>query len=67
MCIVKKPKVAAAPAEKDPPILRNPYLDGVDALIASRAKGLRSLRIDRAGVQAPTTQALSGLNMPGSQ
>jgi hypothetical protein len=55
MCIIKKPKVAAAPAPKDPPVLRNPYLDGVDALIRSRSTGLRSLRIDRAGVQAPKT------------
>lgn len=29
MCLVKKPKVVAAPADKEPAIITNPYLDGL--------------------------------------
>lgn len=51
MCLTKRPKVVAAStvanADKDPPILRNPYLDGINPLILSRQKGVASLRIDR--------------------
>jgi hypothetical protein len=51
MCLVKTPKTVSAQqqadAKKDPAILRNPYLDGINPLILSRQKGLASLRIDR--------------------
>jgi len=47
MCIVKKPKaVAVNQPEKEAPVLRNPYLDGIDPVIRSRMTGLKSLRID---------------------
>lgn len=50
MCLIKKPKsVAVASAtEKEAPVLRNPYLDGIDPVIRSRMTGLKSLRIDAA-------------------
>lgn len=56
MCTAKKPKTAAPTVvtEKDLPILRNPYLDGANAFAA---RGVRSLRIDRASsgtTQTPT-------------
>jgi len=48
MCIVKKPKAVAvtADSDKDAPVLRNPYLDGIDPVIRSRMTGLKSLRVD---------------------
>lgn len=61
MCTAK-PKIVSAPTqgsatEKEPAILRNPYLDGLNPIIKARQGGVRSLRIDRlgAGVQMPTT------------
>jgi hypothetical protein len=44
---VKKPRQVAVQKEKDPPILRNPFLDGIDPILRARQTGLRSLRIDR--------------------
>ena len=52
MCLVKKPKVVA-PVEKDPAILRNPYLDGLDPIIRARSGGVRSLTIRRDGSPTP--------------
>lgn len=47
MCVSKSPKmVATTSTTKDPAILRNPYLDGIEAIRASTA-GLKSLRIER--------------------
>jgi hypothetical protein len=44
MCLIKAPKIARSSADdRDPPILRNPYLDGVDPLIRARQHGLKSL------------------------
>ena len=42
MCLVKKPKVVAAPADKEPAIITNPYLDGLPAIERARAGGVRS-------------------------
>lgn len=49
MCLVKKPKPVTVerPKEKDPQVLRNPYLDGLDPIIRARSGGLKALRIDR--------------------
>lgn len=51
MCFPKKPKAATAPAaaaEKTVPVLRNPYLDGIDPTLRAQQRGASSLRIDRA-------------------
>lgn len=59
MCLVKKPKVAAAPTDKDPAIITNPYLDGLPAIERARTGGVRSLTIPRgasgSASVAPTT------------
>ena len=50
MCIVKTPKVStadAAAAEKDPIVVRNPYLDGVGPAARAQRSGRSSLRIVR--------------------
>lgn len=48
MCLVKKPKVVAPTnTEKEAPILRNSYLDGIDPIIRSRSGGVRGLTIRR--------------------
>lgn len=54
MCLVKKPKPVAVNREdnRDLPILRNPFLDGIDPILRARQTGLRSLRIDRAAPAA---------------
>jgi hypothetical protein len=48
---VKTSKPVAAPTQADRdkplPVLRNPYLDGIDPLIKAQKTGARSLRIDR--------------------
>jgi hypothetical protein len=48
MCLVKKPKIPnSSDAKKDPPVLRNPYLDGMLGNIAAlRGSGRNALRID---------------------
>ena len=62
MCVVKTPKItqptAAATTDKPLPVMRNPYLDGIDPLIRSRQTGMSSLRIDRkpAGSSATITR-----------
>ncbi|WP_292077613.1 MULTISPECIES: hypothetical protein [Brevundimonas] len=49
MCsLFKKPKVVSAPVAADAPILRNPYLDGLDAVVRARQSGVRSLTIRKA-------------------
>ncbi|MFN3582787.1 hypothetical protein [Phenylobacterium sp.] len=35
------------PTDRPLPILRNPYLDGIDPIMRARSTGLRALRIDR--------------------
>jgi len=51
VCIVNTPKpvatTSAADRDKPLPVLRNPYLDGIDPLIKAQKTGTRSLRIDR--------------------
>jgi hypothetical protein len=48
MCVVKKPKPVSVSKDSTPvPVLRNPYLDGIDPITKARTTGLRSLRIDR--------------------
>lgn len=48
MCIIKQPKTVAVASteDKQAPVLRNPYLDGIDPVIRSRMTGLKSLRVD---------------------
>lgn len=56
MCIVSKPKVVqpTAAADKDPAILRNPWLDGLDPIIRARQGGVKSLTLRRGGSSANT-------------
>lgn len=70
MCIVKAPKVATP---KDPyvPVLRNPYLDGVDPLIKAKQVGVGSLRIDRTGgpsasIREPSLQIARSTRAPAN-
>ncbi|MEG2313510.1 hypothetical protein [Brevundimonas sp.] len=53
MCIGEKPKIAAPVAAKDPAILRNPYLDGLDPILRARSGGVRSLTLRRDGYRKP--------------
>lgn len=56
MCsLFKKPKVVSAPVAADAPILRNPYLDGLDAVVRARQGGVRSLTIRKATPGQATT------------
>lgn len=61
MCLVKKPKpvVVSKASDKPLPILRNPFLDGIDPILRARQTGVRSLRIDRGTSPAPTPSALA--------
>lgn len=57
MCsLFKKPKVVSAPQAAEPGVLRNPYLDGLDAVVRARSGGVRALTIRKAtpGAPAPT-------------
>jgi hypothetical protein len=51
MCLTKTPKIVSpsttAANDKPLPVLRNPFLDGIDPLIAARRTGTSGLRIDR--------------------
>lgn len=62
MCLIKKPKVVSQPtttADKEPPILRNPYLDGLDPIIRARRGGVSGLTIRRGQPSPlPTTPTL---------
>lgn len=52
MCIVKTPKVKSsttADKPKEPTVIRNPYLDGLDPATKALRRGRSSLRIERAG------------------
>ncbi|WP_343698855.1 hypothetical protein [Caulobacter sp.] len=52
MCLVKKPKsVAVTQTEKEPAVLRNPFLDGIDPIIRAQSTGLKSLRVDAASTK----------------
>lgn len=54
MCsLFKKPKVVSAPQAAEPGVLRNPYLDGLDAVVRARSGGVRSLTIRKATPGAP--------------
>ncbi len=75
MCIVKTPKVQASSAtdNKPLPILRNPFLDGIDQSLNSLRIGRNQLRIDRttngpAVSVAPDPNALgaNGVRIPTS-
>jgi hypothetical protein len=56
VCIVKTPKVntSSTTKEKDPAIIRNPFLDGVDPTMKSLRTGRSALRIERTGVAGAT-------------
>lgn len=51
MCLTKTPRIVSpttsAANDKPLPVLRNPFLDGIDPLIQARRTGTGSLRIDR--------------------
>ncbi|WP_406853365.1 hypothetical protein WEU32_06925 [Brevundimonas sp. BH3] len=47
MCMMKKPKVVSAPAQKEAGILRNPYLDGIDPILRAQRGGVKGLTIRR--------------------
>lgn len=50
MCVTPrkpKPVTVERAADKPLPILRNPYLDGMDPAIRANQLGVRALRIDR--------------------
>lgn len=72
MCTAK-PKVPKAEKPKDPAIIRNQYLDGVDPLFRSLRLGRSALRIERTGVagsvpppvSAPTTPTAPTLPIGG--
>lgn len=51
MCLVKKPKVvqSATAENKEAPVLRNPYLDGLPSILRARRGGVQSLTIRRGG------------------
>ena len=51
MCLVKKPKVVQSTTaeNKDAPVLRNPYLDGLPSVLRARRGGVQSLTIRRGG------------------
>lgn len=61
MCLVKKPKVVQSTTaeNKDAPVLRNPYLDGLPSVLRARRGGVQSLTIRRGGASGtantPTT------------
>lgn len=57
MCLAKGPKVvqASAASDKPVPVLRNPYLDGIDPIIRARSMGTRSMRIDRGSASTART------------
>lgn len=60
MCIVPKaPKIPSTAAKvKDPAIIRNPILDGMDPITKALRKGRSSLRIERAApVERPVAPA----------
>lgn len=58
MCIFGAPKPPTAP---DPPILRNPYLDGGAAIRRAQSGGVGSLTIQRGATPAPTPATASPL------
>lgn len=70
MCLVKKPKVVAAPADKEPAIITNPYLDGLPAIERARTGGVRSLTIPRGASGtasvAPTTPRTPTIPAPST-
>jgi len=61
VCVVKTPKVAAGSEKpKEPTIIRNPFLDGLNPETKALRKGRSTLRIERAGgrgVQSPPATA----------
>lgn len=65
MCIVKTPAKIAAKTASDTalPVLRNPFLDGLDPILRSRSTGVRSLRIDR-GVKPVRPPAVAPAGLP---
>lgn len=66
MCLVSTPKATKVDKdEKNVPILRNPFLDGMSATIKAGQSGTRSLRIDRAapGTTSAPLQASPGTSL----
>lgn len=51
MCLVKTPKVvqSSSAENKEAPVLRNPYLDGLPSILRARRGGVQSLTIRRGG------------------
>jgi hypothetical protein len=56
MCIVKAPKTVAN-VEKNPAIIRNPYLDGLDPASKALRTGRSALRIERRAPGDPAKPA----------
>lgn len=68
MCGIPKPKIVQPEAAKpkDPAIIRNAYLDGIDPVTRSKRTGRSSLRIDKGSPRkgVPTTPAPSNPTKP---
>jgi hypothetical protein len=56
MCLVKTPKVET-PKEKEPTIIRNPYLDGADPVMRAQRSGRSGLKIERGVAGSPLATA----------
>lgn len=66
MCLVKKPKIkTSADDQKDPPVLRNPILDGMLGNIAAIRGGRNALRIDLANPLAIPAGGGTGTGVGG--
>lgn len=57
MCIVKTPSVVPTTPGKEPAIIRNPYLDGLDPAAKSLRVGRSALRIERRAPGDPAKPA----------
>lgn len=66
MCVVKKPKIPTSPDDnKDLPILRNPFLDGMLGNIAALRNGRNSLRIPLNPLGIPVGGGVGGGGVSG--
>lgn len=57
MCVVSSPKMPAQEKPKEPAVIRNPFLDGIDPVMKSLRLGRSALRIERGAGRAGTTPA----------
>lgn len=61
MCLVKTPKVknpsSAGQKQKEPTVIRNPYLDGVGPAAKAKRLGRSSLRISRSAASSTQPSA----------